>query len=294
MKATALPVILLVLWGTVKSNPVNDPKLIGSLSTLKHAVSGSVYAVDEKTLMIKDFNYDGAGPDAFFWVGTEGSPTDVEDESKTAILAHPYQGVHYEYRNEDAPVLKASSQEAITLFLPDTMKVSDLKWISVWCRQFSVDFGNLMFPADLKVPGGEAVPEPEAEAEAEPEPEAEAEAEAESEPEPSKTEELPHPAVIGNSVEAEPEPESEAESEPEPESESEPEYKHEHGHEHEEHDHHNHEEHDHHDHGEEEHHHHPNSLESKSEPEPQPGSAESMYITPLVTFFIGAILVNSL
>merc|ERR1719347_1446987 len=232
--------------------------------------------------MIKDFNYDGAGPDAFFWVGTEGSPTDVKDESKTAILAHPYQGVHYEYRNEDAPVFKASSQEAITLFLPDTMKVSDLRWISVWCRQFSVDFGNLMFPADLKVPGGEVVPEPEAEAEAEPEPEAEAE----SEPEPSKTEELPHPAVIGNSVEAEPEPESEAESEPEPESESEPEYKHEHGHEHEEHDHHNH--------GEEEHHHHPNSLESKSEPEPQPGSAESMYITPLVNFFIGAILVNTL
>ena len=35
--------------------------LIGQLSTLAHSVSGEVYALDEKTLMIKDFNYDGAG-----------------------------------------------------------------------------------------------------------------------------------------------------------------------------------------------------------------------------------------
>ena len=35
--------------------------LIGQLSTLAHSVSGEVYALDEKTLMIKDFTYDGAG-----------------------------------------------------------------------------------------------------------------------------------------------------------------------------------------------------------------------------------------
>ena len=38
--------------------------LIGQLSTLAHSVSGEVYALDEKTLMIKDFNYDGAGDNA--------------------------------------------------------------------------------------------------------------------------------------------------------------------------------------------------------------------------------------
>ena len=73
--------------------------------------------------MIKDFNYDGAGPDAFFWVGTEGSPSNVNDESKTAILAYPFEGVHYKYRDDNAPVLKAANRKTFTLKLPENMKV---------------------------------------------------------------------------------------------------------------------------------------------------------------------------
>lgn len=37
-------------------------KLIGKLSELHHGVSGEVYAVDGRTLYIKDFTYDGQGP----------------------------------------------------------------------------------------------------------------------------------------------------------------------------------------------------------------------------------------
>jgi len=37
-------------------------KLIGKLSELQHGVSGEVYAVDARTLFIKDFTYDGEGP----------------------------------------------------------------------------------------------------------------------------------------------------------------------------------------------------------------------------------------
>lgn len=35
---------------------------IGPLSQLHHGVSGEVYAVDSRTLFIKNFNYDGEGP----------------------------------------------------------------------------------------------------------------------------------------------------------------------------------------------------------------------------------------
>lgn len=35
---------------------------LGPLSQLHHAVSGDVYAVDSRTLFIKNFNYDGEGP----------------------------------------------------------------------------------------------------------------------------------------------------------------------------------------------------------------------------------------
>ena len=34
-----------------------------------------VYAVDEQNLFIRNFWYDGTGPDAFFWVGTTPMPT---------------------------------------------------------------------------------------------------------------------------------------------------------------------------------------------------------------------------
>lgn len=37
---------------------------------------GSVFMVDDGTLLVKGFHYDGAGPDAFFYVGTEGRPED--------------------------------------------------------------------------------------------------------------------------------------------------------------------------------------------------------------------------
>ena len=84
------------------------------------------YALNDKTLNVQNFNYDGAGPDAFFWVGVEGSPDNVKNESTTAILAHPFQGKHYEYRNQDAPILGAASNEAVTLILPEHLKVCAL------------------------------------------------------------------------------------------------------------------------------------------------------------------------
>ena len=86
-------------------------------------MSGELWALDDNKLMVKNFNYDGTGPDAFFWVpfasslttklnlsmitiiititiiiiidldqvGTEGTPKNPLDESKTAILAHPFE-----------------------------------------------------------------------------------------------------------------------------------------------------------------------------------------------------------
>jgi len=166
---------------------------LGDIETFHHGAGGEVFALDEKTLMIKDFTYDGAGPDAFFWVGPEGTPSSVPDESKTKILAHPYvEPGYYEYRDQSAPILKGASKEQITLRLPENMKVGDIKWLSVWCRKFSVDFGNLIFPTDLNLPTSKPAGE------------------------------LPAPlAPVDNSV-----------AEPEPESEPEPEHDHDHDHDH--------------------------------------------------------------
>ena len=42
---------------------------LGDFKTYSHDVTGEVFAVDDETILIKGFNYDGQGPDAFFWVG---------------------------------------------------------------------------------------------------------------------------------------------------------------------------------------------------------------------------------
>merc|ERR1712080_751956 len=159
---------------------------MGDISTLHHAVSGELWALDDKTLMVKNFNYDGAGPDAFFWVGTEGKPS-ATDEDKTAILAHPFNGVHYKY-NDKAPVLTIASNEQVTLILPPGMTESGLRWLSVWCRSYSVDFGHILFDGSSlqlsgDLPAPLAPPSNSVDEAASPEPEAEAEAEAEPEPE---------------------------------------------------------------------------------------------------------------
>ena len=115
--------VMLALLVLAAAAAVSGEKVkIGDIKTLHHAVSGEVFALDDKTLMVQNFNYDGAGPDAFFWVGVEGTPAQTNEDT-TAILAHPFQGVQYKYRNEDAPILKAASNEAVTLILPENMKV---------------------------------------------------------------------------------------------------------------------------------------------------------------------------
>ena len=51
----------------------------------QHGISGDVYVVDNSTLYIADFNYDGNGCSATFYGGEE------EDISKGVKISYPYQ-----------------------------------------------------------------------------------------------------------------------------------------------------------------------------------------------------------
>lgn len=37
-------------------------------------LQGTIYAVDDGTIFIKGFSYDGTAPDAFFWIGSTPMP----------------------------------------------------------------------------------------------------------------------------------------------------------------------------------------------------------------------------
>jgi len=63
------------------------------------------------------------------------------------ILPYPFEGVHYDASSTDAPVLgRANGDVDVMLVLPDGVSVTELRWLSVWCRAFGVNFGDVIFP----------------------------------------------------------------------------------------------------------------------------------------------------
>merc|ERR1712072_1562929 len=141
--------LVLSALAAISTNVSGEHVKVGEFNNRAHGIGGTVYAVDEKTLLIKGFTYDGAGPDAFFWAGTQGYPSGVG-----TILPYPFEGKFFEYEDQSAPILSGrfSGDKDITLTLPDTFKATDIKWLSVWCRAFSVNFGDLTFPDGLALP----------------------------------------------------------------------------------------------------------------------------------------------
>ncbi|XP_069165530.1 protein Skeletor, isoforms B/C isoform X1 [Procambarus clarkii] len=116
---------------------------IGELSTLEHGVTGKVYAVDNVTVYIENFSYDGEAPDAYFFAGNK-SP----QPSSRGFIIPDERG-----RND---VLGPYRNKNIVLRFPVTKKgqrsLNDVKWISVWCRQFAIDFGHVTVPPGLVKP----------------------------------------------------------------------------------------------------------------------------------------------
>jgi len=117
---------------------------IGEITSKEHGVGGSLYAEDEHTLIVKKFKYDGKGPDAFFWVGKEGEPS-----RKGIILPYPTTGKFYDDAKETAVLKGYDGTEDLKVVLPDDLTVSELKWFAVWCRQYSVNFGDLIFTKEV-------------------------------------------------------------------------------------------------------------------------------------------------
>ncbi|XP_013141781.1 PREDICTED: protein Skeletor, isoforms B/C-like [Papilio polytes] len=115
-------------------------KEIGALSRLQHGVRGALFAVDSRTLYLHDFHYDGAGPAAYFFVGTSKGPSSS--------------GVRLRDERGGASPLRAYRGEGLTLSLPEGHTLRDLRWFSVWCDEYAVNFGSVSIPSGLEYPYG--------------------------------------------------------------------------------------------------------------------------------------------
>ena len=123
---------------------------IGSISKLTiHPLSGELWALDEDTLEFRKFVYDGEGPDAFFILGTQTAQARPNLQDAVPLpyfnqVAVPIQRRYY-IDDPNIPKLPKFRNQTIKLKLPPGIKVSDLQWLSLYCRDYDIDFGNVRF-----------------------------------------------------------------------------------------------------------------------------------------------------
>jgi hypothetical protein len=102
----------------------------GTFSTLAHNVSGRATIIDNCTLEISMFNFDGAAPNVRFYAGVNGNFSG----SEAFAISERIDGQSY-------------SNETIILELPEGRFVESFDSLSVWCVEFGADFGNLRLEA---------------------------------------------------------------------------------------------------------------------------------------------------
>jgi hypothetical protein len=112
----------------------NDTQIgwTAELSTNAHDVDGTAVIRDSDTIAIDNFTFDGEGPAVFVYVAS----CDASDNGQWG------EGVQVGDQLD-----QAYSGETVTFPIPDAMAVSEIGGLSIWCVDFSVDFGSGLFTA---------------------------------------------------------------------------------------------------------------------------------------------------
>jgi len=99
---------------------------VAEFSTFAHDVSGTMTIVDDRTIEITNFNYDGTGISVFFYNGVDGNffQPNSQEIGQQLLRATPY------------------VNETIVLTLPDGLTLDDFNSLSVWCVPFFASFGE--------------------------------------------------------------------------------------------------------------------------------------------------------
>lgn len=100
----------------------------GNFQTFFHNVSGTATIIDDCTIEITNFSYDGGGPQVYVYAG---SNHDYLSNSAFAISQN-ISGIVYE-------------NDTLTLRIPVNKTLDDLTGLSVWCSDFNADFGHMTF-----------------------------------------------------------------------------------------------------------------------------------------------------
>lgn len=118
--------------GLSGSGCTSEHPLVGQqqeFQTRFHDVSGTAQIIDDCTIQISNFNYDGQGPKVYFFGALDGR----------------YGGSDAFIIGEDLLNGTVFANDQLTLTLPAGITLDDFSGISVWCAEFDINFGSAEF-----------------------------------------------------------------------------------------------------------------------------------------------------
>lgn len=104
-------------------------------------VSGEVYAVDEQTLFIRAFNFDGQAPDTYFWSSV----------SSLQPVGGPEAFIVPDEKGSTKPLERYTNKDVV-LRLPEGKTLREINWLSIWSRQLKLSLADIMIPKNLVIP----------------------------------------------------------------------------------------------------------------------------------------------
>jgi len=100
----------------------------GNFANYQHGIQGTATILDDCTIQIDNFSYDGGGPAVYFYAALNQDYNGVDAFQVGTLLS----GTNY-------------NSALLTITLPQGKTLDDFNSLSVWCVDFSVNFGDLEF-----------------------------------------------------------------------------------------------------------------------------------------------------
>ncbi|XP_071827067.1 protein Skeletor, isoforms B/C-like [Apostichopus japonicus] len=137
--AILLSIVQLMLVALSSAAITNFGNLVGEFERdgTSHQISGSVFAVDQATLYIQGFNFDGESDCAVFYAGTSDDPSSGGDVIPVGDGMSDILGV---YRNEDIMLSLSSG------------KITDYASFSILCEESKESFAKITIPGNFETP----------------------------------------------------------------------------------------------------------------------------------------------
>lgn len=129
-----LLVVLFAVWNLtvpVVAETYARAGWVAKLSMLQHGVSGSVTIVDERTLRLDAFHYDGGGPAVYVYLA--GQDVNAAFASGKAVGNR--------LNRNGVPYVNSS----VVVQLPEGQTLDGLNAVSIWCADFRANFGSGTF-----------------------------------------------------------------------------------------------------------------------------------------------------